>query len=105
MITIRGEGDFDGDGVLEKSLYDGSLTVPGDIDSSTGLVVDTRADEGGAVGDVLREDLDNDGVIDDDVVVVEAYGRSNRVSIARTTGLTENEIEMATADLAQLTIS
>jgi molecular chaperone DnaK len=38
-------------------------------------------------------------------VVVEAYGRTSRVSIARTTGLAENEIELATADLAQLQIS
>jgi len=38
-------------------------------------------------------------------VVVEAYGRSKRVSIARSTGLADNEIEMATADLAQLTNS
>ena len=35
-------------------------------------------------------------------VVVEAYGRQNRVSIARNTGLSESEIEMATADLAQM---
>jgi molecular chaperone DnaK len=32
-------------------------------------------------------------------VVVEAYGRQNRVSIARNTGLSESEIETATADL------
>ncbi|MDQ3623495.1 MAG: Hsp70 family protein [Verrucomicrobiota bacterium] len=32
-------------------------------------------------------------------VVVEAYGRQNRVRIARTTGLSEQEIETATADL------
>jgi molecular chaperone DnaK len=38
-------------------------------------------------------------------VVVEAYGRTSRVSIARNTGLAENEIALATADLAQLTIS
>ena len=38
-------------------------------------------------------------------VVVEAYGRTSRVSIARNTGLAENEIGLATADLAQLTIS
>jgi molecular chaperone DnaK len=38
-------------------------------------------------------------------VVVEAYGRTSRVSIARNTGLAENEIELATADLAQLSIS
>ena len=38
-------------------------------------------------------------------VVVEAYGRTSRVSIARSTGLAENEIAMATADLAQLNIS
>jgi molecular chaperone DnaK len=38
-------------------------------------------------------------------VVVEAYGRTSRVSISRTTGLAESEIEMATADLAQLQIS
>lgn len=35
-------------------------------------------------------------------VIVEAYGRQNRVSIARNTGLSENEIETATADLAQI---
>ena len=38
-------------------------------------------------------------------VVVEAYGRTSRVSIARNTGLSENELELATADLAQLQIS
>ena len=38
-------------------------------------------------------------------VVVEAYGRTSRVAIARNTGLSENEIELATADLAQLNIS
>jgi molecular chaperone DnaK len=38
-------------------------------------------------------------------VVVEAYGRVSRVSISRNTGLAENEIELATADLAQLQIS
>ena len=38
-------------------------------------------------------------------VVVEAYGRISRVAIARNTGLSENEIELATADLAQLNIS
>jgi molecular chaperone DnaK len=37
-------------------------------------------------------------------VVVEAYGRQNRVSIARNTGLSESEIETATADLAQITV-
>lgn len=38
-------------------------------------------------------------------VIVEAYGRVSRVAIARNTGLSENEIELATADLAQLKIS
>ena len=38
-------------------------------------------------------------------VVVEAYGRTSRVSIARNTGLAESEIELATADLQQLHIS
>ncbi len=38
-------------------------------------------------------------------VVVEAYGRTSRVAIARNTGLSDNEIELATADLAQLRIS
>ncbi|MEQ1852572.1 MAG: Hsp70 family protein [Chthoniobacteraceae bacterium] len=38
-------------------------------------------------------------------VVVEAYGRTSRVSISRNTGLAEDEIELATADLAQLQIS
>jgi len=38
-------------------------------------------------------------------VVVEAYGRTSRVSIARNTGLAENEIALATADLAQLNVS
>ena len=38
-------------------------------------------------------------------VVVSAYGRTSRVSIARNTGLSENELELATADLAQLQIS
>ena len=38
-------------------------------------------------------------------VVVEAYGRTSRVSIARNTGLSENELELATTDLAQLKIS
>ena len=38
-------------------------------------------------------------------VVVEAYGRTSRVSIARNTGLSESELDLATADLAQLQIS
>jgi molecular chaperone DnaK len=38
-------------------------------------------------------------------VIVEAYGRTSRVAIARNTGLSENELELATADLAQLQIS
>jgi molecular chaperone DnaK len=38
-------------------------------------------------------------------VIVEAYGRTSRVAIARNTGLSDNEIELATADLAQLKIS
>ena len=37
-------------------------------------------------------------------VVVEAYGRQNRVSIARNTGLSESEIETATADLSLITV-
>lgn len=37
-------------------------------------------------------------------VVVEAYGRQNRVSIARNTGLSENEIATATADLLQIKV-
>jgi molecular chaperone DnaK len=37
-------------------------------------------------------------------VVVEAYGRQNRVSIARNTGLSDSEIEVATADLAQIRV-
>lgn len=37
-------------------------------------------------------------------VVVEAYGRQNRVSIARNTGLSESEIATATADLSLITV-
>ncbi len=37
-------------------------------------------------------------------VVVEAYGRQNRVSIARNTGLSDSEIETATADLQQISV-
>ncbi len=37
-------------------------------------------------------------------VVVEAYGRQNRVSIARNTGLSDAEIEVATADLALIRV-
>jgi molecular chaperone DnaK len=37
-------------------------------------------------------------------VVVEAYGRQNKVSIARNTGLSESEIETATADLSQIRV-
>jgi molecular chaperone DnaK len=37
-------------------------------------------------------------------VVVEAYGRQNRVQIARNTGLSESEIETATADLLQIQV-
>lgn len=37
-------------------------------------------------------------------VVVEAYGRQNRVQIARNTGLSESEIETATADLSQIKV-
>lgn len=35
-------------------------------------------------------------------VIVDAYGRTNRVQIARNTGLSEAEIETATADLLQI---
>ncbi len=38
-------------------------------------------------------------------VVVEAYGRTSRVEIARNTGLTDSEIEHATADLALINVS
>lgn len=38
-------------------------------------------------------------------VVVEAYGRTSRVSISRNTGLAEDEIGIATADLSSLTIT
>jgi molecular chaperone DnaK len=37
-------------------------------------------------------------------VVVEAYGRQNRVSIARSTGLSDAEIATATADLSQISV-
>ncbi|MDB6155541.1 MAG: dnaK 2 [Chthoniobacteraceae bacterium] len=37
-------------------------------------------------------------------VIVDAYGRQNRVQIARNTGLSEGEIEMATADLQLITV-
>jgi molecular chaperone DnaK len=37
-------------------------------------------------------------------VIVDAYGRQNRVSIARNTGLSESELEMATADLLQIRV-
>ncbi|MEO8351543.1 MAG: Hsp70 family protein, partial [Chthoniobacteraceae bacterium] len=37
-------------------------------------------------------------------VVVEAYGRQNRVQIARNTGLSDSEIEDATADLSQIKV-
>ena len=37
-------------------------------------------------------------------VVVEAYGRQNRVSIARNTGLSDSEIATATADLSLITV-
>jgi molecular chaperone DnaK len=37
-------------------------------------------------------------------VVVQAYGRTNNVSIARNTGLSESEIEEATADLLQIKV-
>src|SRR5258705_12463777 len=37
-------------------------------------------------------------------VIVDAYGRQNRVQIARNTGLSESEIEMATADLLQIKV-
>ncbi len=37
-------------------------------------------------------------------VVVDAYGRQNRVQIARNTGLSESEIEMATADLMHIQV-
>ncbi len=38
-------------------------------------------------------------------VIVDAYGRQNRAQIARTTGLSDEEIEMATADLQQIKVS
>ena len=37
-------------------------------------------------------------------VIVDAYGRQNRVQIARNTGLSEGEIETATADLLQIKV-
>jgi molecular chaperone DnaK len=37
-------------------------------------------------------------------VIVDAYGRQNRVQIARNTGLSESEIEAATADLLQIKV-
>jgi len=37
-------------------------------------------------------------------VVVDAYGKQNKVSIARNTGLSEGEIAAATADLSQQVI-
>ncbi|MDB6150383.1 MAG: dnaK 2 [Chthoniobacter sp.] len=37
-------------------------------------------------------------------VIVDAYGRQNRVQIARNTGLSDSEIESATADLLQITV-
>jgi molecular chaperone DnaK len=37
-------------------------------------------------------------------VIVDAYGRQNRVEIARNTGLSDSEIEMATADLLQIRV-
>ena len=37
-------------------------------------------------------------------VIVDAYGRQNRVQIARNTGLSDSEIEMATADLLQINV-
>jgi molecular chaperone DnaK len=37
-------------------------------------------------------------------VIVDAFGRQNRVQIARNTGLSESEIEMATADLLQIKV-
>jgi molecular chaperone DnaK len=37
-------------------------------------------------------------------VIVDAYGRQNSVQIARNTGLSESEIETATADLLQITV-
>ena len=37
-------------------------------------------------------------------VVVEAYGRQSKVSIARNTGLSEAELETATADLLQIKV-
>ena len=38
-------------------------------------------------------------------VIVDAYGRQNRVQIARNTGLSESEIELATADLLQIQVT
>jgi molecular chaperone DnaK len=38
-------------------------------------------------------------------VVVEAYGRQNRVRIARNTGLSDLELATATADLQLITVS
>jgi molecular chaperone DnaK len=37
-------------------------------------------------------------------VIVDAYGRQNRVQIARNTGLSDSEIEAATADLLQIKV-
>jgi molecular chaperone DnaK len=49
----------------------------------------------------LTYSYDNNQVLE---VVVEAYGRQNRVHIARNTGLSEGEIESATADLLQIKV-
>jgi molecular chaperone DnaK len=49
----------------------------------------------------LTYSYDNNQVLE---VVVEAYGRQNRVQIARNTGLSEGEIEAATADLLQIKV-
>ena len=38
-------------------------------------------------------------------VIVDAYGRQNRVQIARNTGLSDSEIELATADLLQIQVT
>ena len=38
-------------------------------------------------------------------VIVDAYGRQNRVHIARNTGLSDSEIEIATADLRKSRLS
>ncbi|HKY31809.1 MAG TPA: LEPR-XLL domain-containing protein [Candidatus Polarisedimenticolia bacterium] len=78
-IKIRGEGEFDGEDGFAASTYGGSDDEfdGGQVSASqgNGVVVDVMSDPSGVpTGDIVRDDLNNDGMNTTDVILVEAYG-------------------------------